>query len=98
MLIEWRGINQHLSSLYKKLELDIGEILSRNSELDNENTELINKLQAEKAQNNGLMQSITMLRAELAKNQSELAKSKEGLRKLKELHRQKLTEKEEVID
>ena len=39
-----------------------------------------------------------MLRAELAKNQAELAKSKEGLRKLKEMHRQKLTEKEEVID
>lgn len=78
--------------------MDLGEILSRNSELDNENTELTNKLQAEKAQNNGLVQSITMLRAELAKNQAELAKSKEGLRKIKELHRLKLTEKEEVID
>lgn len=38
VLSEWRGVNQHLNSLYKKLEMDLGEILSRNSELDNENT------------------------------------------------------------
>lgn len=73
---EWRGVNQHLNSLYKKLEMDLGEILSRNGELDNENTELTNRLQTEKVQNNGLVQSITMLRAELAKNQAELAKTK----------------------
>lgn len=80
---EWESVNKSLAGLYQKMEKDIQAFVGEMKEVRDENREISSRLQAERIQNGSLIQDITMLRAELAKNEGELSKYKEGLKRLK---------------
>ncbi len=66
---QWENVNNSLSLLYQKMERDIQGFVGEMKGLRDENREISSRLQAERLQNASLIQDITMLRAELAKNE-----------------------------
>ncbi len=64
----WEKVNNSLSILYQKIERDLQVFLEEMKGVRDENKEISTRLQAERLQNVSLIQDITMLRAELAKN------------------------------
>jgi hypothetical protein len=64
----WEKVNNSLSILYQKIERDLQIFLEELKGVRDENKEISTRLQAERLQNVSLIQDITMLRAELAKN------------------------------
>ena len=58
------------------MERDIKGFVGEMKGVRDENREISSRLQAERLQNASLIQDITMLRAELAKNEGELSKYK----------------------
>ena len=69
-------MNNSLSLLYQRMERDIKGFVGEMKGVRDENREISSRLQAERLQNASLIQDITMLRAELAKNEGELSKYK----------------------
>jgi hypothetical protein len=66
---QWENVNNSLSLLYEKMERDIQGFVGEMKGVRDENREISSRLQAERLQNASLIQDITMLRAELAKNE-----------------------------
>lgn len=66
---QWENVNNSLSLLYQKMERDIQGFVGEMKGVRDENREISSRLQAERLQNASLIQDITMLRAELAKNE-----------------------------